>query len=411
MGLGVLLAWGGDGALGQSTPGAAGGTNGVRRTIPAARIQPSPAARTTLTTVKSVPISEAARVMLAEVDAGHLALGPQPAGAFEGKTRTALFLEREAAARRVRETALKFHESNPKDPLRWEGILHALMVPSDFIQGFKPGFDDAPTLSTNHWIVDEKARAAWQVRAGELDREFERAADVPWEVGERHAHYRFTQVMRESRGSGEGTKRGQELAAALASRYPEGRLAVAACLEVARLGGIQGTAAAGGYWAGLTNSPNGEVRKRATAEIRLAEGRSRPVELTFTALDGREVDLAKMRGKVVLIDFWATWCGPCIAELPNVRAAYEKWHDRGFEIVGVSLDQQDAREKLEAFVAKNRMPWPQHFDGKGWRNSVAETYAVTAIPAMFLLNKEGVIISTNARGPKLEEELKRLLGE
>ena len=95
----------------------------------------------------------------------------------------------------------------------------------------------------------------------------------------------------------------------------------------------------------------------------LADLKTKPLDLKFTAADGHEVDLAQMRGKVVLIDFWATWCGPCVAELPNVLKAYEKLHPKGFEIVGISLDSD--RAKLETFIKEKNMTWPQFFDGQG----------------------------------------------
>ena len=128
---------------------------------------------------------------------------------------------------------------------------------------------------------------------------------------------------------------------------------------------------------------------------KIAELKSKPVDLKFTAVDGSEVDLAKMRGKVVLIDFWATWCGPCREEVPNVVAAYHKYHDHGFEVVGVSLDQD--KQALLDFTKKNDMAWPQYFDGKGWHNAISSGYGINSIPAMWLVGKDGMLITTNAR--------------
>jgi thiol-disulfide isomerase/thioredoxin len=160
----------------------------------------------------------------------------------------------------------------------------------------------------------------------------------------------------------------------------------------------------------FTGSPNKAMADMATGKSGAAALLKRPLQMAFTAVDGREVDLAKLRGKVVLVDFWATWCGPCIAELPNVKAVYEKYHAQGFEVVSISLDEQRARSKLVDFVRENHMPWPQHFDGKGWKNEFAVQYAINAIPAMFLLDVNGMIISIDARGKSLEPQVRQALG-
>jgi thiol-disulfide isomerase/thioredoxin len=130
-----------------------------------------------------------------------------------------------------------------------------------------------------------------------------------------------------------------------------------------------------------------------------------PFEVKDTA--GHPLSLEKYKGKVVLLDFWATWCGPCVQELPHVIATYEKHHVKGFEIIGISLDKDEA--KFKEFVAERGMTWPQYFDGKAWENEVAKLYQVQSIPATYLIDRNGKIYRTGLRGSDLERAVKKLL--
>lgn len=146
------------------------------------------------------------------------------------------------------------------------------------------------------------------------------------------------------------------------------------------------------------------------AKIRrnLAEGSKFP-DFEEKDMAGNPLSLAKYKGKVVLLDFWATWCGPCVAELPNVIKAYEKHHAKGFEIIGISLDQDE--QKLKDFIKDKNMTWPQYFDGKGWENKLASKYGIQSIPATFLLDGEGKIIAKDLRGEALEQAVAKALAK
>jgi thiol-disulfide isomerase/thioredoxin len=126
-------------------------------------------------------------------------------------------------------------------------------------------------------------------------------------------------------------------------------------------------------------------------------------------LAGKLFSIADYKGKVVLVDFWATWCPPCLAEMPNVIAAYNKHHDQGFEIIGVSLD--DDKSTLERFIKENKMPWTEYFDGLHWRNKLAVKYGVQAIPTSYLLDRNGKIIASDLRGEELGKVVAKALAK
>jgi thiol-disulfide isomerase/thioredoxin len=152
-------------------------------------------------------------------------------------------------------------------------------------------------------------------------------------------------------------------------------------------------------------------------KLRGAARRSRlvgnPVEVFGKTVDGESFEWKAYDGKVVLIDFWATWCGPCIAELPNVKKQYELYRDQGFDVVGVSLDQDKAR--LVEFIEQREIPWTNLFsddpEKTGWNHPLATHYGIMAIPATILVNQQGQVVSLSARGAELPKLLEELLGK
>ncbi len=118
-------------------------------------------------------------------------------------------------------------------------------------------------------------------------------------------------------------------------------------------------------------------------------------------LDGEPISLADYRGKVVLLDFWAVWCAPCLGEIPRIKAVYEKYHDEGFEVIGVSLDEDAAM--LREFIEEQEIPWRQILDDEGFGGAFAKRYGIRSIPAPFLMDREGKVISVKARGNLLSE--------
>lgn len=140
----------------------------------------------------------------------------------------------------------------------------------------------------------------------------------------------------------------------------------------------------------------------------LVEGAMAP-DIKLKTPAGDSLALSSLRGKVVLIDFWASWCGPCRKENPNVRRIYEKYKDQGFEIYGVSLDNNASR--WNDAIAKDGLTWKHVSDLAGWQSSAAKLYGVRSIPATFLLDKEGRIYKSGFRSHELEGLLQQLLAE
>jgi len=132
----------------------------------------------------------------------------------------------------------------------------------------------------------------------------------------------------------------------------------------------------------------------------------------IVGLDGNELSQDALRGKVVLIDFWATWCGPCVKEIPHLRGVYKEFHDQGFEIVGISLDRADnlmERLAFRAWLWRRGVCWPQHLDGRGWETPLARELNIHGIPTTILLDREGRVVDVDLRGDRTGERVKEVL--
>jgi thiol-disulfide isomerase/thioredoxin len=147
--------------------------------------------------------------------------------------------------------------------------------------------------------------------------------------------------------------------------------------------------------------------KQLEGTIRRMELVGNKIELEGRFLSGGKLDLAKYKGKVLLVDFWATWCVPCLAEIPNMKKNYEAYHDKGFDILGLSWDEN--RETLEKFVKDRAIPWGIVY-GDDAPSPSFEYYGISGIPLMILVGKDGKVISTSARGEELDKLLERQFG-
>jgi thiol-disulfide isomerase/thioredoxin len=157
----------------------------------------------------------------------------------------------------------------------------------------------------------------------------------------------------------------------------------------------------------LLGDPDQQLAQAARVRLAKVELLGRPLDLRFTATNGTTVDLGQLRGKVILIDFWASWCPDCVRELPEIQKLDQAYRSSGLLILGISLDRD--RQAMANFVVKKSISWPIYFDGKGWDNAYAVQYSVRSIPEIWLINKDGIVETTSADISSLDATVQRLL--
>lgn len=157
----------------------------------------------------------------------------------------------------------------------------------------------------------------------------------------------------------------------------------------------------------ITNTKFIKLAQKRLDDVRGTMVGYKATNFSQTTPEGKKVSLSDFKGKYVLVDFWASWCRPCRAENPNVVSAYNRFKDKGFTVLGVSLDQ--SKEPWLNAIQQDNLTWTHVSDLKGWGNEVGKLYGVTGIPQNFLIDKEGKIVAKDLRGQALDEKLNELL--
>jgi thiol-disulfide isomerase/thioredoxin len=298
----------------------------------------------------------------------------------------------------LRGALLEFETRFTTDPRRWDAKLTRVQVESDRAQRDNRQPDMAALLA----LVKEIGAAPDALPTAKADARYLQA-----EVHIEALDSAGASADRAARAAAETD------IAELRKNYPDDPRTAMMQFELAQILKLRDPGAAESILRELEASPDIHVAARAQQQMESLQSvrklAKEPLDLKFRAVDGKEVNLAKLRGNVVLVDFWATWCGPCRAEIPHVVAAYNQLHKDGFEVVGVSLDQD--KERMLSFIKNAGMTWPEYFDGKTWGNEISARFGIKEIPTAWLVDKKGFVRSTEARGVGLAEQVRKLLAE
>lgn len=340
------------------------------------------------------------------------------------------FRWREAKKARINELGWRILSDYPGDPRRWEAAIVLLgQSPSVVASVDEEGLRklDHKTIDRRLFTYDAEATQRAQARLDELAAQCEAATDM---LPETKRSLRLTSWWASFRRHAQSPDAVARILLPALERfvaeYPADPVLPQIVNAYVGLVRERDPAAHRAFLEGHADSPSEQVAALARQGLADLDALARPLDWKFTSVDGREVDLATLRGKVVLVDFWATWCAPCVAKLPELQDLYARYRDHGLEIVGVALEtdrarpsdseeerrakNDHARQVLLDFVASRGIPWPHFFNGRGSDNPYAKQFGIQSIPHVVLLDRSGKVADRNVKPDRLEGEVQRLLG-
>ncbi len=286
-----------------------------------------------------------------------------------------------------------FAAAFPKDARRWQAKFIALRAGGQLRRLSGQGTD----------------LAAERVRLDEIIN----AADAPPQVQSEAAFLRTLTLTADFKTKPESYIAFHQAAADFAAKYPASPLVPQMQqLDIRSLADDPTPQAAEllKKYAASTDAKQADAAKAIIAKRqKISDIKSKPVALSFTATDGTDVDLALMRGKVVLLTFWASTSAPSLAEMPSLVSIHQQLHSKGFEILGISLDEDKAA--MQDAVKKHGMEWAHYFDAAGWKNKISTGFAIDSLPTAWLIDKKGRLRETSLRGEALGPAVAKLLAE
>lgn len=356
----------------------------------------------------AAPAGQAAEVATAE-DPRWQALA-QAAAVLEsptpGATREERELGRDLRLQAFAALAWDLYVDHPRDARRWNAFETVLRSRLLFLNGYEPGTPAKPR-------IDETARRIWDERVRAIEEAAETAADAPASLRELIAGRRVSALVlpfTTTKLPADWETRLVPPIERLAGQFPEGSGAFVYFSRLVHAVESQFPADLPKLVQRMAASPSARVRELAGRRQRVLAALAEPVDLRFTAVDGRMVDTRQWLGRVILVDFWATWCVPCIQAMPHLRELHERYHGRGLEIIGVSLDRAGLTAAVEKVVREQALPWPQLYEGRAHETECAVRYGVQPIPHVLLFGQDGRIVAVNPSKHDLEAHLERLLG-